>query len=135
MVDPSVELALEKVRFEDRLRIRFDIDPQSLEAKLPPMLLQTLAENGVKHGISKIPAGGELEVVSQVLQGVLRVEVTNTGKLWAETQDSSALGLDNARERLRMMYGESASLTLTAKDENRVCATVVVPVRSNGLGS
>lgn len=128
-------LSLEKVRFEERLLIRFDIDPQSLEARLPPMLLQALAENGVKHGIAKLPAGGELEVVSQVSQGSLRVEVTNTGRLSAATQDASALGLDNARERLRMMYGESASLTLAAKDENKVCATVIVPVHSNGLGS
>ena len=128
-------LSLEKVRFEDRLHIRFDIDPQSLEAKLPPMLLQTLAENGVKHGIARLPAGGELEVVSQVQQGSLRVEVTNTGTLSTAPHASSALGLGNARERLRMMYGECASLILTAKDENRVCATVVLPVRSKGLGS
>lgn len=128
-------LALEKVRFEERLRTRFDIDPQSLEARLPPMLLQTLAENGVKHGIARLPAGGELAVVTQVLEGNLLVEVTNTGNLTDATEGSSAVGLDNARERLRLMYGNGASLTLAAAGDCKVCAEVVIPLRSNGLPS
>jgi hypothetical protein len=128
-------LTLEKVRFEERLRTRFDIDPQSVEARLPPMLLQTLAENGVKHGIARLPAGGELVVVTQALEGKLHVEVTNTGKLSDATEGSSAVGLDNARERLRLMYGDSASLTLAAADESNVRAEVVIPLRSNGLPS
>ena len=128
-------LALEKVRFEERLRTHFHIDPQSLKAKLPPMLLQTLAENGVKHGIARLPAGGELAVVTEVLEGNLRVEVINTGKLSDATEGSSAVGLDNARERLRLMYGDSASLTLAAADEFNVRAEVVIPLRSNGFPS
>ena len=128
-------LLLEKVRFEERLRIQFNIDPQSLDATLPAMLLQTLAENGVKHGIARLPAGGELAVMTQVLQGTLHVEVTNTGVLSAATDNSSAVGLDNARERLRLMYGASASLTLTAMDEHRVRAAVTIPMRVGGLGS
>ena len=94
-------LALEKVRFEERLRTRFDIDPQSLQVKLPPMLLQTLAENGVKHGIAR----------------------------------TSAVGLNNARERLRLMYGDSASLTLAAAGECKVRAELVIPLHSNGSPS
>jgi len=128
-------LALEKVRFEERLRMRFDIDPQSLHAKVPPMLLQTLAENGVKHGIARLPAGGELAVVTEVLEGNLLVEVTNTGALSDATEGSSAVGLKNARERLRLMYGDSASLTLAAAGECKVRAVVVIPLHSNGLPS
>ena len=128
-------LALEKVRFEERLRTKFDIDPKSLEAKLPPMLLQTLAENGVKHGIARLPAGGELGVITQMLEGNLRVEVTNSGELSDATEGSSAVGLDNARERLRLMYGDGASLTLAASGERKVRAEVVIPLRSNGLRS
>jgi two-component system, LytTR family, sensor histidine kinase AlgZ len=128
-------LALEKVRFEDRLRTRFDIAPQSLDARLPPMLLQTLAENGVKHGIARLSAGGELVVVTQVLEGNLRIEVTNTGKLSDATLGSSAIGLGNARERLRLMYGDSASLRLAPAGESKVRAEVVIPLRSNGLPS
>ena len=128
-------LTLEKVRFEERLRTRFDVDPQSLDARLPPMLLQTLAENGVKHGIARLPAGGELAVVTQALGENLRIEVTNPGKLSDATEGSSAIGLGNARERLRLMYGNSASLTLTAAGESKVRAEVVIPLRCNGLPS
>ena len=128
-------LTLEKVRFEERLRTRFDIDPQSLEARLPPMLLQTLAENGVKHGIAHLPEGGELSVVTEARKGNLCVEVTNTGKLSDATEGSSAVGLDNARERLRLMYGDRASLTLAAAGDSKVRAEVVIPLRSSGLQS
>jgi two-component system, LytTR family, sensor histidine kinase AlgZ len=128
-------LTLEKVRFEERLRTSFDIDPGSLEVRLPPMLLQTLAENGVKHGIARLPAGGDLAIVTQALDGNLRVEITNTGKLSDATEGSSAVGLDNARERLRLMYGDSASLTLAAAGESKVRAEVVIPLRLNGLPS
>jgi len=99
------------------------------------MLLQTLAENGVKHGIARLAAGGELAVLTQVLDGKLRVEVTNTGELWDATEGSSTVGLDNARERLRLMYGDGASLTLATAGECKVCAEVVIPLRSNGLRS
>jgi len=128
-------LALEKVRLDERLRTRFDIDPKSVGAKLPPMLLQTLVENGVKHGIARAPAGGELAVITAVIDGNLRVEVTNTGKLSDATEGSSGVGLDNARERLRLMYGDRASLSLVAADEFTVRAEVVVPFLCNGLPS
>jgi LytS/YehU family sensor histidine kinase len=128
-------LTLEKVRFEERLRTHFDIDPRSLEAKLPPMLLQTLAENGVKHGIALLPAGGDLAIVTEVLEGNLHIEVTNTGKLSDATEGSSAVGLDNTRERLRLMYGNGASLTLVADEQSKVRAEVVIPLSSNGLSS
>jgi len=128
-------LALEKVRFEDRLRTRFDIDPKTVGAKLPPMLLQTLVENGVKHGIARSPAGGELVIVTAIFDENLRVEVTNTGKLLDATEGLPAVGLDNARERLRLMYGDRASLSLAAVDEFNVSAEVVIPLRSNGLPS
>ena len=127
-------LSLEKMRFEERLRTRFDIDPRSLESKLPPMLLQTLAENGVKHGIAHVPAGGELRVATRIFEETLRVEVVNTGVL-SSKEGSLAIGLENARERLRLMYGDRASLTLTAIDECKVCAEVVIPLRAPGLAS
>ena len=65
----------------------------------------------------------------------LRVEVTNTGKLSDVTEGSSAVGLDNARERLRLMYGDGASLKLAAVGECKVRAEVVIPLRFNGLPS
>ena len=127
-------LSLEKVRFEERLRVSFDIDPATFDEKLPPMILQTLAENGVKHGIAQLPAGGNLSIVAHVVDGKLRVSVTNSGTLALTADGTSAVGLENARERLRLMYGEKASLTLTALGESNVCAAVVIPASSNREG-
>src|SRR5262249_4816985 len=96
-------LSLEKIRFEDRLRFTFDIDPRSLETKLPPMLLQTLAENAVKHGIARLPAGGDLSVVTQLLEPQLFGEFVTPGSPSLPRKDFSSFGWENARERLPLM--------------------------------
>ncbi|HWZ61934.1 MAG TPA: histidine kinase [Steroidobacteraceae bacterium] len=128
-------LALERVRFDERLRVRLNIDPRSTAARLPPMLLQTLVENGVKHGIARLPAGGELTVVAAIVAGSLHIQVTNPGKLSHSAAGPPAVGLDNARERLRLMYGDGASLRLDAGDEFTVRAQLVIPLHPGGLRS
>ena len=127
-------LSIEKIRFEERLQTEFDIDPRSLGSRIPPMLLQTLAENGLKHGIARLPAGGAIRVATRISDETLRVEVVNTGVLEPK-EGSLAVGLENARERLRLMYGDRASLTLTAADACKVRAEVVIPLRAEGLAS
>ncbi|HET9399604.1 MAG TPA: histidine kinase [Candidatus Acidoferrales bacterium] len=126
-------LSLEKIRFEKRLRLRYDVDPSSLTAKIPPMLLQTLAENGLKHGIAKLPAGGDISISAVLKNGILRIRVANSGSLRCANV-SNAVGLKNARERLRLVYGDRASLDLRASGENEVLAEVTIP-RSDGEGS
>jgi LytS/YehU family sensor histidine kinase len=127
-------LSLEKVRFEERLRVRFEIEPSTLDTRLPPMILQTLAENGVKHGISQLPAGGDLSIVARISGGQLRIAVTSSGTLSTVSEKSSSVGLDNARERLRLMYGDTASLTVAALDDCNVRAALAIPLSSNGVG-
>jgi len=116
------------------LRVSCSADAASLDAKLPPMLLQTLVENGVKHGIARLPAGGDLAIAAHIVNGTLRIEVTSSGVLSAAADGSSAVGLENARERLRLMYGNGASLSVAALDEYNVRAVVAIPVNSNGVG-
>jgi len=128
-------LSLEKIRYEERMRVHLNIDPASLEVRLPPMLLQSLTENAVKHGIARLPAGGQLGIATRVSQGSLQVEVTNTGALSLPEEGSTSVGLDNARERLRLMYGNQASLTLAARDPGTVSAIVLIPLSSNGADS
>lgn len=128
-------LLLEKVRFEERLQVRLDIEPASLSVQLPPMLLQTLAENAVKHGIARLPTGGALSIAARVLEHELRIEVINTGTFMVATEDSASVGLENARERLHLMYGDGASLTVATLDERNVRAILVIPVSSHGIGS
>lgn len=126
-------LKLEIIRFEDRLRVSMDIDPASLPAQVPPMLVQTLVENGVKHGISRLKQGGEVKVVSRVEGGSLKIQVTNSGQLLPAAAGATQIGIDNARERLRLIYGAAASLVLRNLDTRSVFAEVLLPFKRADL--
>jgi len=121
-------LALESARYEDRLRVRFAIDPATRSIAVPPMMLQTLVENGIKHGIATLPGGGELLVRSALEDGTLVLQVENTGQLAEEETQRPRLGLNNIRERLRILYAGRACLEL-ANRGGCVAATVRIPTR------
>jgi len=120
-------LSLEKVRFEERLRIRFDIEPRVLDVQVPPMLVQTLAENALKHGIAKRPEGGELATQICIRGRELEIVVTNPGSV-SLGASATAVGLENARERLRLVYGGAASLTLLDVSDQMVEARATIPL-------
>ena len=120
-------LKLEAVRLEERLRVTMDIQPGSLKARVPPMIVQTLVENGIKHGIATLPEGGELRVTSQIETGTLHVRVTNSGQL-AEAVKTTQIGLDNARKRLKLMYGDHATLRIGNDGPGFVLAEMSLPV-------
>jgi LytS/YehU family sensor histidine kinase len=111
---------------EDRLRVRFAVDPAAGKIRIPPMLLQTLVENAVKHGIAALPNGGDLSVRAAIDADSLRLEVENTGSLSEPKPGTTQVGLGNTRERLRILYGARAHLDLRNGD-GRVTATVVIP--------
>ena len=119
-------LALEAIRFEDRLRVSFSIDPAAEHMQVPGMLLQTLVENALKHGLSKLPEGGELLIQASVAGGELVLKVENSGSIVPEETNTTKVGLKNARERLRLLYGDRASLSLT-NGGGRVMAAVLIP--------
>jgi len=104
-------LALEAVRFEERLRVQWDIAPESSKVSVPPMLLQTLVENALKHGISRRPEGGEISIKALVRDSQLHLEVLNTGEI-PEQPSENGIGLKNARSRLQLLYGEHAKIVL-----------------------
>src|ERR1017187_505369 len=120
-------LKLEAIRLEERLRVHIEVDPESLETRIPPMLLQTLVENGIKHGVARLPGGGEIRVDSQVESRAVKIQVRNSGQL-REDAGSTRLGLDNARERLRLLYGNAASLVLRNYDGDSVVAEISIPL-------
>ena len=123
-------LALEQVRHEERLRLRLDVAPDTLQLPVPPMLLQTLVENAVKYGISRRPEGGEIAIVARCDLGVLRIQVTNPGELAAPAagaSTSTGVGLRNAAERLRLLFGEQATLQLRAAAPGLVVAEAAIP--------
>ncbi len=120
-------LALESIRFEDRLRVHLAVDNAARETPVPPLLVQTLVENAIKHGIEVAPSGGELHVRADLNNGILRIEVENSGSLGEAHTASTRVGLANARDRLRILYGENASLQLASCGVNRVAATILIP--------
>jgi hypothetical protein len=120
-------LALEGVRFEDRLRVEFAIDPRATQMAIPPMLLQTLVENALKHGIAPLPGGGELIIRATLQADGMLVEVENTGQIVTPGPGATQVGLANIRERLRILYGNRARIDLANRAGNRVAATALIP--------
>jgi len=124
-------LALESVRFEDRLRVRFAIAPGAEKAPVPSMLLQALVENALKHGIAPRPSGGDLLIRAEHNQDATVIEVENSGQLGAtDANEPGGVGLSNTRERLRILYGGRASLQLRNRDDGHVVATVLIPAQA-----
>ena len=120
-------LELERLQFEERLKWRIDISPEAQDATIPPMLLQQLVENAVKHGIAPDPNGGEISIIGRIRSKQLELRVENTGQLIASGKPADGLGLANARERLRLLGGTKAVLSLENKDERHVAATAAIP--------
>jgi len=120
-------LAIESIRFDDRLAVRFEIEPAAREAQVPSMLVQTLVENAVKHGIGTLASGGEIVIRASIQKGALALEVVNSGQLAAPKDGATQIGLTNARERLRLLYGGKASLKLENRGAQDVAAMVTIP--------
>jgi two-component system, LytTR family, sensor histidine kinase AlgZ len=123
-------LALEAIRFEERLRVHWSIAPEAGRVPVPPMLLQTLVENALKHGISRLPEGGEISIQALVRDSQLQLEVVNSGGL-PEQSSEDGIGLRNARSRLQLLYGDQAKIVLESADatHDHVRAVGTIPVR------
>lgn len=121
-------LALEGLRLEERLRVRIEIAPDCLALPVPVLLLQTLVENGIKHGIARLPAGGEIAVEGRRDGEALSLRVTNTTATDGGRVEGPGVGLANARERLRLLFGAGASLGLEHPSPSLTAAQVRIPV-------
>lgn len=119
-------LSLERVRLEDRLRVEHQIAPEAIRAQVPPMVVLTLVENAIKHGISDLPAGGVIRISAALTSAQLAVTIANTGRL-RPPAGGAGFGLENAKGRLQLIYGPSASLALTERD-GLVEARLILPV-------
>jgi len=123
-------VGVERVRFEDRLRIERAIDPRALALAVPPMIVQTLVENAVKHGISTLPDGGVVRLDVQLRSDRLQIIVRNTGR-FKPAADGEGFGLQNASERLRLLYGDRASLTVREEANgggDHTVAELILPI-------
>ena len=120
-------LALEHMRFEERLKIKFDIDEDTLNQRVPPMMLQTLVENAIKHGISKNVNGGEVIVVAKFKGDHLELMVRNTGQL-SLTMNGDGFGIKSTQDRLNLMYQGKAFFDIRNAGPDMVESKVTVPV-------
>lgn len=122
-------LELEAVRFEERLDYRIRVPEALLDQAVPPMLLQTLLENAVKHGIGPRREGGTVSVEAVELEGRVRIRVTNPGRVLAASP-GLGLGLHNAREQLRLLFPDESELELVQAEPDVVACEVTVPRRT-----
>ncbi len=120
-------LALEKIRYEDRLVWKLAIEPICTKAQVPPMMIQTLVENAIKHGISRSLKGGKISIAAQLSNDLLRISVTNPGHVTTEIANSMGVGLANSKSRLNLLFGETAQLNIRPLDKNHVEANLVLP--------
>ncbi len=106
-------LELERMRYEERLRVQIDVPPELEREQVPPMILQTLVENAVRHGIAPLLKGGDLHISAQRTTNGLALIVRNTGHYEPGKVRGSGIGLRNTRRRLEIIYGGKAHLTIT----------------------
>ncbi|HWA33274.1 MAG TPA: histidine kinase [Cyclobacteriaceae bacterium] len=121
-------LGLESIRFEERLKTEFDIDPESRDFLVPPLMVQTLVENGIKHGISKLTAGGTIYMKTAVHNDRLTIQIRNSGQyVNGVKRSTTGLGLENTRQRLKLIYGDKASFRIMTENDTFVLTEIEIP--------
>ena len=118
--------------FEERLKVEFDIAQGSDHFEVPPMMLQTLTENAIKHGVSNLMEGGTIEISTNIESSILKVKIRNSGQLRMgvnRPKSETGVGLINTKERLKLIYGESATFRMYNENDRFVVAEVKIPQR------
>jgi signal transduction histidine kinase len=125
-------LAIEQCRFQDRLQVVVDVEPDVLSAQVPSLILQPLVENAIRHGIAPQEAGGRLVVRVQRCDKRLRLSVQDDGPGLPEggTRREHGIGLANTQARLEQLYGDDHHVTMEPGPEGGLCVTLDVPFRT-----
>jgi hypothetical protein len=128
VIRPYLEIL--KVRMEERLSARIEVPDGLLSAEFPPMMIQSLVENAIKHGLEPKPEGGELLIKAEIVHGKLNIVVADTGLGFGRAATAgTGVGLANIRERLQLLYGPQASVTVTENRPSGTVVTIAVPYR------
>jgi LytS/YehU family sensor histidine kinase len=121
-------LSIFKMRLGPRLDFAIEIPGELFDLPFPPMLLQPLVENAIKHGIDPNIEGGRITVKGEKSEGVLRLSVSDTGLGFSDAMNADGLGLENVRARLHALYSAGASLLLEENIPRGAIATIEVPL-------
>lgn len=123
-------LEIMKIRFQGRLEVDWEIEPGVERALVPPLVLQPIVENAIKHGVSQVDGTGMIAISARRTEDLFLVVRNSGGELPPESPEQpSGLGLKNTRERLRQMYGDAASFTLASIEAGGTEATIRLPYR------
>lgn len=119
-------LELEKLRYEERLQIIIEEETGLSKLLIPPLCIQTLVENAIKHGIEKRKDGGFVKVKIEKVKSFIKISVQNSGLLIEENQ-ASGIGIKNLRERLSLQYNGNAFFEIKQAEAETVLATILIP--------
>jgi signal transduction histidine kinase len=129
VIRPYLEIL--KVRMEDRLQTEIAVPDGLLSADFPSMMIQSLVENAIKHGLEPKPEGGKLTVRAEIVHGKLAVTVADTGLGFGKAATAgTGVGLNNIRERLQLLYGSKASMTVAENPPSGTVVTLTVPYQA-----
>jgi signal transduction histidine kinase len=121
-------LEIERTRFGERLSWAVDVPAEAAACEVPPLAVQTLVENSVKHAIAPRPAGGRIRVEAEVAGGQLLVRVADDGPGFTEAAIRPGHGLDSVRGRLAVRFGRSAGLAIARRDGGGALVTLALPL-------
>ena len=129
VIRPYLEIL--KVRMEDRLQTSINVPEGLLSAEFPSMMIQSLVENAIKHGLEPKPEGGELAVSAEIVHGKLAVTVADTGLGFGKAETAgTGIGLANIRERLKLLHGDRASMVVADNVPSGTVVTLTVPYQA-----
>jgi len=119
-------LNIQRIRMGSRLTFEIDVPEALRDTRIPPLMLLTLVENAIKHGLNPLPEGGSVRVRARAEDGRLRLQVVDTGQGFTKSSGGGT-GLANTRARLHALYGPEAELALTLNQPRGVTATIALP--------
>ena len=129
-------LEIERIRFAERLTVQLDIEPETLDARLPNLILQPIVENAIRHGISPRTLPGRIEIEARRLNGFLQVQVTDNGPGISSNSNTGTIvregvGLANTQARLKQLYGDHHRLDLSNAATGGLTVLLEIPFRED----
>jgi LytS/YehU family sensor histidine kinase len=121
-------LAIEQVRFSDRLQVRWQVEPAVRNALVPEFILQPLVENAIRHGVAKRSEAGLIEIGAQETNGDLMLRVQDNGPGY-QPASTAGVGISNTRARLKTLFGEAGKLEILNGAGSGTVATVRFPIK------
>ncbi len=120
-------LEIEKVRFQDHLKIKFEIEKKLLNVKIPTFTFQPIVENAIKHGVSKLLNNGEVKIKIFRNNGNIQIDVEDNGGLYVENNDGSGLGIQIVDKRIKNLVGNGYGVNIHCEKDTKTIATILLP--------